>query len=70
MSAGTGRTQDIYGVVYRSASDTGAAVVRHVRLRVGGMPLLARLTRRSAAPFHLTRQQQVGIQIKVVASIG
>jgi molybdate transport system ATP-binding protein len=51
-----------------AADDHPALVI--VRLRVGEMPLLARLTRRSAAALQLAKQQRVWVQIKAVALIG
>ncbi len=41
-----------------------------LRLRIGGSPLLARLTRRSAAALALQPGKQVWVQIKAVALIG
>ena len=41
-----------------------------VRLDVGGVPLLARLTRRSAATLGLTPGKAVWAQVKAVALIG
>ena len=56
-------------IVEDHAADDHPAVVI-VRLRLGNVPLLARLTRRSAAMLELTAGKAVRVQIKTVGLIG
>ncbi|MFA5082792.1 MAG: molybdenum ABC transporter ATP-binding protein [Hydrogenophilaceae bacterium] len=57
------------GTVAELADDSHPALAL-VRVEVGGTPIVARLTRRSAAALGLTPGQPVWLQIKAVALIG
>jgi len=66
---GTSIQNILPGVVVELADDTHPALAL-VRLNVGGAPLIARLTRRSAHDLDLTPGRIVYAQIKAVALIG
>ena len=67
--AGTSILNTLLAVVVELADDTHPALAL-VKLDVGGSPLLARLTRRSAHGLGLAHGQRVHAQIKAVALIG
>jgi molybdate transport system ATP-binding protein len=65
---GTSILNTLSGMVEEVADDTHPALVL-VRLRVGASPLVARLTKRSAAALELHAGMQIWAQIKAVALV-